>query len=123
MMLQVSNERQCLLVAEDESEVIGMCSAQTLVSTAEGGIVAIVEDLVVKAPWRGKGIGQLLLKAIEKWGRKHVLRFQLLCDRENKIALSFYQKNGWKLTQLICLRKKGNTSSKQPMILPGGQLF
>ena len=97
----------CVIVAEKNQKVIGMCSAQLLVSTAEGGRVALVEDMVVVHSFRGEGVGRKLLLAIEKWTKeKGANRLQLLADRNNLQALRFYQKRGWTTTKLICLRKK-----------------
>ena len=38
-----------------------MCTVQTLISTAEGGPVGLVEDVIVRADYRGHGIGARLL--------------------------------------------------------------
>jgi GNAT superfamily N-acetyltransferase len=97
----------CIKVAVVENRVVGMCSAQTLVSTAEGGTVALVEDMVVATAWRGRGIGRELIASICRWASlRGVLRLQLLTDRTNQPALDFYAKNGWQATQLICLRRR-----------------
>ncbi|MFZ2634634.1 MAG: GNAT family N-acetyltransferase [Desulfosalsimonadaceae bacterium] len=107
LLLDGCRKHKCLKVAEHNREIIGMCSGQTLISTAEGGVVAMVEDLVVKTGWRGKGVGRMLLESMEAWSNSCGLkRLQLLADSENDPALEFYQKNGWKVTQLICLRKR-----------------
>ena len=37
---------------------------------------------------------------------KKVSRLQLLADRNNSPALTFYDKAGWQMTELICLRKR-----------------
>jgi GNAT superfamily N-acetyltransferase len=106
MMLN-DRERQCIMVAENRGTVIGMCSVQTLVSTAEGGIVGLVEDMVIHKRYRGQGIGSKLLDSVEHWAReKGLKRLQLLADRNNLPALEFYRKRQWQQTQLICLRKK-----------------
>lgn len=106
MMLGNYTER-CIIVAEIDQQIVGMCTAQILVSTAEGGRVAIIEDLVVEDAFRGQGIGKGLLLAIEGWSiAQDVRRLQLLADRNNTRALEFYKSMNWKYTQLICLRKK-----------------
>jgi Acetyltransferase, GNAT family len=106
MMLD-DNTNRCIMVAELNQQIVGMCTAQILVSTAEGGIVALIEDLIVKDSHRGQGLGKKLLSAIEDWAlAQGVRRLQLLADRNNTPALNFYQKMNWKSTQLICLRKK-----------------
>lgn len=96
-----------LLVAVVKSEIVGMCTLQQLVSTAEGGIVGIVEDLVITESYRGSGIGGMLLDRIEEIAqRKHMRRLQLLTDIENEDALHFYDKHGWEKLHLIAMRKK-----------------
>ncbi|MCO1603587.1 GNAT family N-acetyltransferase [Desulfosporosinus nitroreducens] len=106
MMLN-DDTRRCIMVAEINQQVVGMCTAQILVSTAEGGFVAVIEDLVVHKEYRGKGIGRGLLLSIESWAiAKGVKRLQLLADRNNTVALEFYKSLSWKSTQLICLHKK-----------------
>lgn len=106
MMLNDEMNR-CIMVAEKDLKVIGMCTAQLLVSTAEGGYVALIEDVVVSKEHRGEGIGSDLLLAVERWAAaKGVKRLQLLADRNNILALDFYKKMSWNNTQLICLHKK-----------------
>lgn len=100
-------KNRCIMAAEKNQQVVGMCTAQILVSTAEGGIVALIEDLVVSKEYRGEGIGRSLLSAIESWAaEKGVKRLQLLADRNNTPALEFYKNLSWKSTQLICFHKK-----------------
>ena len=94
------------LVAVYEGTVVGMATVQTLISTAEGGPVGLLEDVIVDRKFRGRGIGTLLLDHIVDWGRSQNLkRLQLLADRENSSALAYYEKHGWSTTNLICLRK------------------
>ncbi len=107
MMLDGCGKHRCVKVAVADGHVVGMCTAQILISTAEGGKVALVEDMVVNAQYRGLGIGRRLISAIEEWAYKHdIMRLQLLADRTNFSALDFYNKLGWHPTRLICLRRK-----------------
>jgi GNAT superfamily N-acetyltransferase len=108
LALMLENERGCVLVAEVEGQVVGMCTGQLLVSTAEGGLSLLVEDVVVQEQWRGRGVGRLLVEAISDWARVNkVSRLQLLADRNNVPALDFYRIMGWHMTELICLRISG----------------
>ncbi|WP_018952517.1 GNAT family N-acetyltransferase [Thioalkalivibrio sulfidiphilus] len=94
-----------VLVAEREGRVVGMISVQTLVSTAEGGPVGLVEDLVVGEGHRGEGIGGRLLQGMEACAREMGLsRLQLLADMDNTSALDFYTRRGWRRTSLMALR-------------------
>ena len=107
LMLDGCGKHRCIKVAEIEGTVVGMGSAQLLISTAEGGVVALVEDIVVEADYRSQGIGRLLVGAIEEWARTHgAIRLQLLADRTNFAALDFYDHIGWLPTKMICLRRK-----------------
>jgi GNAT superfamily N-acetyltransferase len=111
-MLDGCLKHKCIKVAEINGRVVGMCTAQTLISTAEGGMAALIEDLVVGTNHRGQGIGAKLLQSIEQWAHSRgATRLQLLADRNNQAALQFYAKAGWKGTQLICIRKHTTETS------------
>ena len=101
---------RCLIVAEQQQKVIGMCSAQILISTAEGGWKALVEDVVVEEGFRGLGIGKKLLDALEDWGeRQGVRRMDLLADCNNANGLNFYDHMQWRRTKLVALQKQGKS--------------
>jgi GNAT superfamily N-acetyltransferase len=101
-------ERRAVLVAERGGAVIGMATAQLVISTAEGAPSAVVEDVVIEPAERGRGAGRALLEAIEAWARSRgATRMQLLADRENVAALRFYERMGWRSTKLVCLRRGG----------------
>ena len=100
-------KHRTMRVAEMNHRVIGMISVQTLISTAEGGIVGLIEDMIVDPGWQNRAIGQALLTSIENWAAlRGITRLQLLADRNNAGALTFYERAGWEPTQLICLRKR-----------------
>ena len=106
LTLLLANPACCLLVAEIDGEVIGMCSGQTTISTAEGGPALLVEDVVVRSDRQGQNIGKKLLHALSRWAMDHeITRLQLLADRTNDKALGFYDNLGWQPTNMICLRK------------------
>lgn len=110
--LLLANAACCVLVAviDDHAvgdRVVGMCSGQLTMSTAEGGPALLVEDVVVEEKWRHRGIGRRLLDRLARWAADQgARRLQLLADRNNTAALNFYNKLGWQPTQLICLRKR-----------------
>lgn len=106
--MMLNNGRGRILAAETaDGTVIGMCSGQLTVSTAEGGPAVLVEDVVVHQDWQGQGIGARLMDAIGEWAKENqATRLQLLADRNNIPALDFYKHLGWQQTQLICLRNR-----------------
>lgn len=105
-MLLAEEERGCLLVATVDGRVVGMCSAQLLVSTAAGGYKALVEDVVIAEEYRRRGIAQKLLAEIERWALEcGAKRLALLAMHDNKPALTLYGKLNWRRTELIALQK------------------
>lgn len=109
LQLMLENSKSCILVALINDLVVGMCSGQLVISTAEGSTALLVEDVVVTKKWRGQGIGRKLLNGIAKWGEDFkAYRMQLLADRHNAAALSFYAHLDWEITQLVGLRKRQN---------------
>jgi GNAT superfamily N-acetyltransferase len=104
-LMLASPQQSPIWVAQSGTEIVGMCSAQVLISTAQGSRAAIVEDLVVRKDFRSRGIGKALIKAVGDWAvLNSITRLQLLADRTNIPALEFYRHMGWSTTQLICLR-------------------
>ena len=105
-LLLAGGQDCCIYVADYQGTAVGMCTLQRLVSTAEGGYVGLVEDLIIARSFRGRGIGRQLLSWIEIRAKTQGLtRLQLLADRTNQPALSFYRKEGWVTTDLVGLRK------------------
>jgi ribosomal protein S18 acetylase RimI-like enzyme len=93
-------------VAERHGRVVGMVTVQLVVSTAEGGLSGLLEDLVVSSAYRRRGLGKALLSAAVKWARDQgATRIQLLADGRNVPALIFYRKQDWKQTNMIALRR------------------
>jgi GNAT superfamily N-acetyltransferase len=93
-------------VAECDGQVVGMVTAQTVVSTAEGGESIWIEDVVVRDGWRRKGIGRRLVQAVEQWcAARGVTRMQLLADGGNEDAMAFYPHRGWTRTGMVAFRK------------------
>ena len=100
--------RAIVLVAERGRRVVGMVTAQLVISTAEGAPSAWVEDMIVDAAERGRGAGRALLEELERRAAAlGATRLQLLADRENGPALGFYARLGWAPTRLVCLRRGG----------------
>ena len=93
-------------VAERYGRVVGMVTVQLVVSTAEGGLSGLLEDLVVSSAYRRRGLGKALLSTAMKWAREQgATRIQLLADGRNVPAIIFYRKQDWKQTNMIALRR------------------
>jgi len=109
--------RALVLVARPPlgGEPVGMVTLQGLLSTAEGGPVGMVEDLVIHPDWRGQGIGAALLAELQHQARlRGFTRLQLLADQENGPALGFYRHQGWARTRMVCLRRALTEEGGEP---------
>jgi len=94
-------------VARDGGTVVGMASLIYGISTAEGGLAASFEDLVVLPGHRGKGIGSALLQYVIGEAKKQgVLRLMLLTDKQNKRAQALYRKLGFADSTMKAMRLK-----------------
>ena len=105
LLIQSADDR--IFVAEINKNIVGMCSVQILISTANGDKVGLVEDVVVSTNHQGHGVGRTLMSAIDNYAKELGLsRLQLLADKNNHPAIGFYKNMGWDNTNLICLRKQ-----------------
>lgn len=99
--LLLQNPQSVVLVAEIQNRVVGMITLQRLISTAVGEYVGIIEDVVVSAADRGKGIGNKLIQAaLEEANERGWKRLALAADRRNSKAIGFYQKKGFEITHM-----------------------
>ena len=105
LLLQARPQAE-VFVAIHHGAVVGMSSVQLVISTAEGGPSAWVEDVVLEKSYRSQGIGRLLLLHINDWVRRRgAQRIQLLADVQNQSAIDFYKHLSWAPTQLMCMRR------------------
>lgn len=95
-------DRGIILVAQQAGgQVVGMVSAQLVVSTAQGSPAAWIEDMVINAQCRGTGLGKQLLTQALAWAKTQgATRAQLLVDMDNQPAIAYYDHLGWNTTRL-----------------------
>ena len=96
-----------LFVLRVGGKVAGMANALFTVSTAEGGRVLLLEDVIVNKEFRGGGLGRKLVEHVMAWAREQgMTRITLLADRDNQAALDFYRKLGFASSHMTVLRKQ-----------------
>ena len=94
-----------ILIAEDDGRAVAMVNLLYTISTALGGRVAILEDMVVDVSVRGRGIGsRILTAALETARAGGCLRVTLLTDHDNKRAHSFYECHGFAQSPMVPFR-------------------
>jgi ribosomal protein S18 acetylase RimI-like enzyme len=75
------------------------------ISTAAGGRAAWLEDMVVHPSYRGRGIGESLLRhAIDEARALGCSRITLLTDQTNGSAIRFYERAGFVRSQMVPFR-------------------
>lgn len=94
-----------IFCASEGNFIAGMVNILFTVSTAEGGRVAWLEDLIVHPDCRGRGIGrQLLEEALRRARSAGCRRITLLTDRTNLPAMRFYEGSGFVRSEMVPFR-------------------
>lgn len=98
-MMIGSPEERMALIAEKKDAVVGLITAQILVSASEGGLVAVAGELTVARAAKGHGIEFRLLSAAEGWARSvGALHTYLVCGALAGEESLVYESAGWKKT-------------------------
>lgn len=96
-----------IYVARESGRVVGMVSTLYTVSTAEGGMSAWLEDMVVLPECRGRGVGAALLEHAVVGAREAgALRLTLLSDEDNDLAHAVYAAEGFQFSGMRPMRLK-----------------
>jgi len=100
-----------IFVARHGGRILGMISLLFTISTAEGGFVLLLEDLIVHQEFRKQGLGARLLEHGIAYAReKKFLRITLLTDRVTEESeQQFFRKHGFVDSSMIPMRLKLDT--------------
>ena len=94
-----------IFVLRNGVRIIGMINLLITISTAEGGFVLILEDLVIHRDHRGQGYGgKLLSHALGYAKDKGFLRVTLLTDKIENQARAFYERHGFQQSDMVPMR-------------------
>ena len=98
-------DRGQIFVARIHGEIVGMVSLLFTVSTAEGAPACWLEDMVVRPERRNGGVGSRLLQHAVSYAKANgFARLTLLTDRANEEAMRFYQRHGFRPSEMTPLR-------------------
>ena len=103
-----------VFVLRRDNAIVGMINLLFTISTAEGGFVVLLEDLVVHDEFRGHGYGsQLLQYAIDFAKQKNFLRITLLTDRPELRSQALFKRNGFFESSMMPMRLLLSPASAQ----------
>jgi GNAT superfamily N-acetyltransferase len=104
LIFEQPNRGRVFVLRRDRS-IVGMINLLFTISTAEGGFVILLEDLVIHKEHRGHGYGSMLLDyAIEFARQKNFRRITLLTDRPELRSQSFFRKHGFYESPMLPMR-------------------
>lgn len=94
-----------IFVLRMDGMILGMINLLFTISTAEGGFVVMLEDVIVHRDFRRRGLGEKMLKhAIVYAQKKDFLRITLLTDRLNDQGQRFFRAHGFLESKMIPMR-------------------
>lgn len=105
-------EKACIYVFEDEDKRIkGFAQCNLRYDYVEGtksSPVGFLEGIFITEEYRGKGIGKLLLNAVELWAKENgCIEFACDCGINNSTSYNFHIHHGFKeVNRIICFSKK-----------------
>jgi GNAT superfamily N-acetyltransferase len=113
LIFEQPNRGRVFVLRRDRS-IVGMINLLFTISTAEGGFVILLEDLVVHKEYRSHGYGSMLLDyAIEFARQKNFKRITLLTDRPELRSQSFFRKHGFYESPMLPMRLLIQTPAKE----------
>ncbi|MGI8481504.1 MAG: GNAT family N-acetyltransferase [Chthoniobacterales bacterium] len=104
LIFEEPNRGRVFVLRRDRT-IVGMINLLFTISTAEGGFVVVLEDLVVHDTYQGKGYGSMLLEyAINFAKQKNFLRITLLTDRPELRSQSLFKRYGFYESSMMPMR-------------------
>ena len=94
-----------IFVLRTDHQIIGMVNLLFTISTAEGGLVVLMEDVIVHPDHRRQGYGGLLLDHAIHFARERGFkRITLLTDKISAESQDFFQRHGFHFSTMIPMR-------------------
>ena len=95
-----------IFVVRNKDRIFGMVNLLFTISTARGGFVILMEDVVIHPDHRGQGYGAMLVDYVIDFAkRKNFKRITLLTDRISAQSQEFFKKCGFDYSNMIPMRR------------------
>jgi GNAT superfamily N-acetyltransferase len=94
-----------IFVVRTQHKIIGMVNLLFTISTASGGFVVLMEDVIIRHEHRGQGYGSRLVDYVISYAQKKDFgRITLLTDKISAESQRFFQKHGFHFSHMIPMR-------------------
>ena len=104
LIFEQPNRGRVFVLRKDRA-IVGMINLLFTISTAEGGFVILLEDLVIHKEYRAHGYGADLLEYAIKFAKeKNFLRITLLTDRPEIRSQNFFRRHGFVESSMMPMR-------------------
>jgi N-acetylglutamate synthase-like GNAT family acetyltransferase len=90
----------------NKDKIFGMVNLLFTISTARGGFVILMEDVVIHPVHRGQGYGRMLVDYVVDFAKqKNFKRITLLTDKMSAESQEFFRKQGFEYSNMIPMRR------------------
>jgi N-acetylglutamate synthase-like GNAT family acetyltransferase len=104
LIIEQPNRGRVFVLRRDRV-IVAMINLLFTISTAEGGFVLLLEDLVVHDAYRDQGYGSMLLEYATNFAKqKNFLRITLLTDRPEIRSQNFFRRHGFVESHMLPMR-------------------
>ena len=105
LILEQPNRGRIFVVRNDD-QIFGMVNLLFTISTARGGFVILMEDVVIHPDHRGQGYGTMLVDYVVEFAKKKQFkRITLLTDRISNVSQQFFERHGFTHSAMIPMRR------------------
>lgn len=95
-----------IFVVRNKDKIFGMVNLLFTISTARGGFVILMEDVVIHPDHRGQGYGRMLVDYVVDFAKqKNFKRITLLTDKMSAESQEFFRKQGFEYSSMIPMRR------------------
>jgi|SRR5579871_2427520 len=101
------NNNVYLVAADKDNNAVGFMSCHGQILLHEGGMVYEIQELFVEKPYRNKGIGKMLLKALEEYlSKRDYKQIEVTTNKKRTDTIKFYANNGFEETHVKFVKAK-----------------
>ena len=95
-----------IFVVRNNDRIFGMINILFTISTARGGFVILMEDVVIHPDHRGQGYGAMLVDYVVEFAKqKNFKRITVLTDKMSADCQDFFRKHGFEYSNMVPMRR------------------